>query len=312
MTLKTLISQYMSLLPTKYWKILAPLGVLLLTHRINQRLSRRALNNATPAKFDWEEEIILVTGGAGGIGAATVKKLAERGTTVAVLDILPLTYEAPKNVHYYKCDLTNREGLATVAETLTREVGTPTCVVVSAGICRGKTILDASQRDIEVTFGVNNLGLIWTIQTFLPAMVTKNHGHILIIASQAAYLSTAGIVDYAATKAATLAIYEGIQTELRHNYKAPAVRLSCISPSAVQTNMFRGIKVPSFLPALTPGDIASVIAEIIWSGRAQNRMIPPSAGLSQPARVVPEWMRVALQDYAKDAMSSLSPHQPMQ
>jgi hypothetical protein len=61
--------------------------------RINRNLSRRALNNATPAVFNWDKEIVVVTGGSGGIGATIVKQLAARGTKVVVLDIIPLTFE---------------------------------------------------------------------------------------------------------------------------------------------------------------------------------------------------------------------------
>jgi hypothetical protein len=66
-------------------------GLLLRTNRI---LSQRALNNGTKDTYDWKKEIVVVTGGSGGIGAATVKQLASRGTRVVVLDIIPLTFEA--------------------------------------------------------------------------------------------------------------------------------------------------------------------------------------------------------------------------
>jgi phosphoglycerate dehydrogenase-like enzyme len=64
-------------------------GVIL---RINRSLSRRALNNGVGAKFDWDKEIVLVTGGAGGIGAEAAQRFAARGSKVIVLDVLPLTY----------------------------------------------------------------------------------------------------------------------------------------------------------------------------------------------------------------------------
>ncbi|KAJ5554179.1 hypothetical protein N7513_004138 [Penicillium frequentans] len=293
------------------WKIV-PLGLLWVAYQVNRYLSRQALNNGVQAAFDWQKEVVLVTGGSDGIGAATVQKLAGRGTSVIVLDIRPLTYDAPKNVHYYRCDLTDRSELEHVAETLRREFGDPTCVVACAGICRGKPLLHATQRDIEVTFAVNNLALIWTAQIFLPSMITNNHGHFLIMASQAGHLATAGVVDYAATKAATLALYEGLQTELRHVYKAPAVRMSCVSPSAVQTKMFRGIRTPASVTLLRPDDVGSLVADILWSGRAQNLMTPSLAYISPPTRALPEWIRVGLQDFGKDVMSDLSPHQPME
>lgn len=75
--------------------ILVGIGVLL---RVNRALSRKALNNGVNAKFDWSKEIILITGAAGGIGAEAAKKLAARGSTVVVLDVLPLTY--PKRMYF--------------------------------------------------------------------------------------------------------------------------------------------------------------------------------------------------------------------
>jgi 3-oxoacyl-ACP reductase-like protein len=63
---------------------------------INRYLSADALNHGTPADFDWDKEIVVVTGGAGGIGGEIVQNLAERGTTVIVLDVMELTYDACK------------------------------------------------------------------------------------------------------------------------------------------------------------------------------------------------------------------------
>ncbi|KAJ5114239.1 hypothetical protein N7456_002773 [Penicillium angulare] len=305
-------SNCISQFPTMTLRTFASLSLLLLAYPINKYLNYRALNNGVSAAFDWKKEIVLVTGGSDGIGAATVQKLAERGTTVIVLDIRPLTYEPAKNMHYFKCDLTSHDGLSLVYETLCREVGVPSCVVACAGICRGKPLLYATQKDIEQTFAINSLGLIWTIQTFVPSMVARNHGHFLIMSSQTAHLATAGVVDYAATKASALAIYEGLQTEMRHVYNASAVRVSCVSPSAVQTKMFRGIKLPPAVSALQPSDVGSIISEILWSGKAQNRMTPLPAYLSPATRAFPDWMRVKLQDFGKDVMTTLSPHQPME
>lgn len=79
------------------WKVV-PLGLLWVAYQVNRYLSRQALNNGVQAAFDWQKEIVLVTGGSDGIGAATVQKLAGRGTSVIVLDIRPLTYDARENL----------------------------------------------------------------------------------------------------------------------------------------------------------------------------------------------------------------------
>lgn len=145
-------------------------------------------------------------------------------------------------------------------------------------------------------------------------MATNNHGHFLIIASQTGFLTNAGLVDYSATKAAAIAIYEGIQTEMKHFHKAPAVRISCISPGAVRTKMFAGIKVDTnfFMPMLTPEYLGNVIAETLWSGTAQNKMTPVSAYIVAPVKALPAWIRVGFQDGGAQIMTELTPHKPLE
>ena len=58
--------------------------------------SNRVINNWKADKYDWSKEIVLITGGAGGIGGHVVQMLAERGVKVVVLDIQPLTFTACK------------------------------------------------------------------------------------------------------------------------------------------------------------------------------------------------------------------------
>lgn len=53
-------------------------------------------NNWTKDEYIWDKEIVLITGGAGGIGGHVVKLLAERGIKVVVLDVIPMTFEARK------------------------------------------------------------------------------------------------------------------------------------------------------------------------------------------------------------------------
>ncbi|KAG9694171.1 NAD(P)-binding protein, partial [Aureobasidium melanogenum] len=281
--------------------------------RLNSYASQRALNNAIVARFKPKQEIVVVTGGAGGFGAAATLKLAAEGTTVVVLDVLPLTYTKPPGVHYYKVDLTDLEALEAVANQIRQEVGEPTAVIANAGICRGKPLLKASARDVELTFGVNSLAVVWCAKVFLPAMVRNNHGHFLITASQGAFVATSHIVDYAATKAAALALYEGIQTELKHVYKAPAVRCSVICPAVANTKMFGSVvqKGNFFMPSLEASDIGDRMCEILKSANSQQVVMPAMANIAVILRMFPTWMRINAQDAAAEAMLNLNPHDPM-
>ncbi|KAI6490200.1 hypothetical protein M0657_006518 [Pyricularia oryzae] len=289
-------------------------GGLFLAWFLNRWLNDRALNNGNaPSSYDWAKEIIVVTGGSGGIGAETVKKLAGRGSQIVVLDVLPLSYSNVPNVHYYECDLTKYDELQEVGKRISKEIGDPTVVIANAGICRGKPILSASKRDIELTFGVNNIALLFTAKTFLPSMVAKNHGHFLIIASQTGYIATPGLTDYSASKAATIAIYEGLHAEVGLMYGAPSVRVSCVSPTLVDTKMFQGMD-SSAAPggALRPEDLGARIAGIIHSGRAQHACVPHwSVSPLSFIRTWPDWLRVWCMASSVGLYDNLRPHDPM-
>lgn len=75
-------------------------GIALALYIMNKALNTRALNHGTKAAFDWSKEVVLVTGGSGGIGGETVKRIAAGGTTVVVLDLIPLSYPASKTLKY--------------------------------------------------------------------------------------------------------------------------------------------------------------------------------------------------------------------
>lgn len=85
-----------AILHPKAYSRLKTLLVVGLVRWINNYFSRKVLNNWVDDKYDWSKEIVVVTGGAGGIGGQIVQLLAEKGIKVVVLDIQPLTYSASK------------------------------------------------------------------------------------------------------------------------------------------------------------------------------------------------------------------------
>lgn len=118
--------------------------------RFNAFLNRKALNNGVSDDYDFGKEIVVVTGGAGGIGGEVVKQLSSKGTRIAVLDVIPMSYPKPKNVEYYKCDLTKPEELKAAAEKIRAKWGSPTILCAIAGIVRAKPLLELEKRDLDL------------------------------------------------------------------------------------------------------------------------------------------------------------------
>ncbi|KAL6230147.1 hypothetical protein BDW75DRAFT_223416 [Aspergillus navahoensis] len=293
----------------------ATVGIVL---RWNRRSNQAALNNRMlGSSVVPNKEIALITGGAGGIGAMLAKRLAAKGVTVVVVDVLPLQFVPPKSdrkIHHYTCDITDYDAFEAVVRRIQKEVGHPTLVAANAGIARGKSLLDATRKDIDMTFRVNNIALIWTIKLLIPDMIKRNSGHFLITASATAYTTTAYMVDYSATKAAALSIWEGLQAELAHVYKAPKVRCSVICPSLIKTKMFDGLNNPDnfFAPPLEPDYVAQLMADCLLSGQAQHIFCPSAAGnIVTYLRAWPSWMRVGIQAATYKVASDLKGHDPL-
>ncbi|KAF3905922.1 hypothetical protein ABW21_db0200630 [Orbilia brochopaga] len=275
-------------------------------YRINRHLSRGAQNNwIKDYSWNWNKEIAVVTGGSGGIGGLVVKGLAERGIKVVVLDVIDLTYDAPESVQFYKCDVTSTSRIAEVAEEIRANVGNPTIIVNNAGVARGGTLLDATEKDVRFTFDVNILAHFWILKEFLPSIVKNDHGHIVTVASVAGYQTAPQMVDYAATKAAAISFHEGVTLELKHRYNAKKVRTTLVTQGLTKTPLFEGFENRStfLFPEQHPETVAEGIVDQILSGEGDHLIFPKSYGMLPGMRGRPAWMQVFLSNGTKTLMS---------
>ncbi|KAL1844288.1 hypothetical protein VTJ49DRAFT_2345 [Mycothermus thermophilus] len=286
------------------WAVLHPLAhsrlrkllVFGVARWVSDYLSRRVLNNWVSDSYDWSREIVLITGGAGGIGGEMVKLFAEKGVKVVVLDIQPLTYEAGPNVHYFKCDITSPKTLSQVAREIRLAVGEPTVLINNAGVVVGRSVLDLSERDVRFTFDVNTLAHYWTVKEFLPAMVKANHGMIVTVASMAAWVAVPNMVDYAASKAAAHAFHEGLAAELKTRYNAPKVRTVLVNQGYTTTPLFEGYHndSPFLMPALHPETVAEAVVRQVLKGESGHLVLPAFGNTMSWLAGMPHWYQSRL------------------
>ncbi|KAF2807694.1 NAD(P)-binding protein [Mytilinidion resinicola] len=269
-----------------------------LARYVSKFLDSAVTNNWTNDQYDWNKEIVVVTGGSDGIGAIVVKLLAERGIKVAVLDVQPLKYEAPPTVHFFQCDLSSSSSIASTATSVRSTLGDPTVLINNAGCARGKTILSTTEKDLHLTFNVNTLSHYFLAQAFLPAMIAANHGLVLTVASTAAYLTAPQMVDYAASKAAALAFHEGLSAELATVYNAKKVRTVVMCQGYTRTPLFKGFDDSDrrgVAYALEPETVAEEIVKAVLRGRSAHLMLPAASWwVVQPHRGWPLWMQYGL------------------
>ncbi|KXJ87875.1 hypothetical protein Micbo1qcDRAFT_215077 [Microdochium bolleyi] len=266
---------------------------------INAWLSRRRANNyITDSAWDWSKEIVVVTGGCSGIGAKIVEQLERRHVKVIVLDLHKPAKEAGRNTFFYQCDLSDAAAIASTADQVRQDHGDPTVLVNNAGMGNNKMILSVPERSLQSIFAVNIIAPFLLVQQFLPAMVARNHGHVVNLASLASFSVQASNVDYACTKAALLAFHEGLKQELNHVYKAPAVRATVVHPTWVRTPMIADLIALGKLsgPIVTADDVANAVTNQLFSGYGAQVVVPSTMGWTSMIRGLPVWLQESMRD----------------
>lgn len=262
----------------------------------NAWLSRRAINNGASDRYDWPREVVVVTGGSDGIGKQIVLLLAARAKPkIAILDIQEPRYDLPDGVRFYRCDIINSEAIAAAAAQIRTDLGAdPTVLINNAGILIARPMLEGTEAETRLTFEVNTLSHYRLAREFLPAMVSRNHGMVVTVASLAGLVTVSNMVDYAASKAAAVAFHEGLATELVTRYGAPRVRTVLVTQTFTRT-LLLGVISPehSFTsPVLEPETVAEAIVDQVLTGKSGLVSLPGTTGwLSWQLRSLPLWLQ---------------------
>jgi len=212
-------------------------------------------------------------------------------------------------VRLFKCDITSEEELDATADTIRASFGAPSILCNNAGIADAHTILESSPKYLRKLYEVNVLAHYYTIQAFLPDMIAAKKGHIVATCSMSSFLTPAGLVDYAGSKAAIMALHEGLQGELKYRYDCPQIRTTIVHPTYVRTPL-----VTSYAKALeksgayqlTPEKVADEIVAAVLSGTSQQIILPRFLAIVSAARALPYWLQEGIRRIIKDDMKRLN------
>ncbi|MCB5177953.1 2,3-dihydro-2,3-dihydroxybenzoate dehydrogenase [Streptomyces antimicrobicus] len=189
--------------------------------------------------------IAVVTGAAGGIGAATVRALAVRGATVAALDNDTAALEQLAKEHDadgfpvvpFPLDVTSSADVASVVTEVERSLGPIDQLVNAAGILRLGPGCALSDRDWTDTFAVNVHGLFFVSRAVVGRMVERRSGAVVTIASNAAGTPRTGMSAYGASKAAVAMFTKSLGLEVARF----GVRCNVVAPGSTDTPMLTAL-----------------------------------------------------------------------
>jgi NAD(P)-dependent dehydrogenase (short-subunit alcohol dehydrogenase family) len=235
---------------------------------------------------------MLVTGAARGIGRQLALQGAGRGADIVAWDLdanrlddlageLGDTLTSRAVV-----DVTDRASIAAAVEALPNGPDSVDVVVNNAGIVSGARLVDLQPEQVERTYAVNVLALYWVTQAFLPAMVRRDRGHVVTMASAAGLVGVARQTDYSASKHAAVGFMESLRAEMRRD--GTQIQTTTVCPYYIDTGMFRGVRTrwPWLLPILHEPDVAAKVLDAIEGDRPLLRM-PPIVATLPLGRILP-------------------------
>lgn len=231
----------------------------------------------------YKDAIVLVVGGASGMGKLSAKSLAERGATVVVADNdvkgLAAIGEQYPDWHTRTLDVSSAAACEQLVGELEEEVGPLYRVTVTAAIAPGSEFLEDSAEGFARVMRINVEGVSNMAHAVIPRMLKRQGGEFVAYGSVAGEMLTPGLSAYCTSKAAVNAYMEVLSWELRDT----DVFVHCARPPGVKTSM---------LEQMTAGQGDNMIA----------------MGLEQDIFVEPETIVAAIEGSIDKKQSVSFPH----
>lgn len=187
-----------------------------------------------------KDKVIIITGGAGGIGKETAKLLAKEGAKVVIFDINEnrLT-EAKKEIEKYgiveaiKADVTDFKSVSDAVNKVYEKFGKIDVLINNAGITRDGFLSKMDLEDWNKVIAVNLTGVFNTTKAVVPYMLEREKGNIISISSVVGVYGNIGQTNYAASKAGIIGMTKTWAKELGRK----GIRANAVAPGFIKTEM---------------------------------------------------------------------------
>ncbi len=188
-----------------------------------------------------QEKVVIITGGASGIGRETARQMAREGARLIIADrdtdniesVLEELRDLGGTAEAFKLDVRDYENCQQLAAFARTTFGAVHVLVASAGVMENSFFLDSKPDAWDPVIGINVLGLLNVNHAIAPIMVEQNSGSIINVASEVAKVGEKRMAVYAASKGAVVSFTKAFSLEMgRFN-----VRVNAICPAITMTPM---------------------------------------------------------------------------
>ena len=185
----------------------------------------------------FENKIVVVTGGARGIGRASAVKFASKGASVIVWDISLETQFTENDIEFLPVDVSNPEAVQKAARSVSDKFGHIDILINNAGILRDGTLLKMSHQQWQEVIDVNLGGIFNCTKAVASFMVEKKFGRIINTSSVIGIYGNYGQTNYAASKSGVIGMTKVWAREL-----APkGITVNAVAPGFIATDMMKTI-----------------------------------------------------------------------
>jgi NAD(P)-dependent dehydrogenase (short-subunit alcohol dehydrogenase family) len=221
----------------------------------------------------------LVTGGANGIGLATVARLAAEGAAVGILDLevdaaVDRLRDKGYDVHGYRADVTDADGVRDVVADFHARAGSLDVLVTVAGIYPWVEFADMTLPVLRQVLDVNLGGTFTCAHAVMPFMKRQGYGRIVTVSSETTLIGAPQQAAYIASKAGVI----GLTRTLAREGGPYRITANCVLPGLIDTEHLRAqhdgaaeifaaiVPTQTIQRPGTPDDVADAIAYLASEG----------------------------------------------
>ncbi len=228
-------------------------------------------------------QIVLITGGSRGIGAAAVRAFAARGDRVYFLyekeHACAQSVAEETGATALCCDVSDSAQVQAVFAAIP-ELDVLIC---NAGICKTGLLQDISEPDWDRLFAVNVKGIYHCVRAAIPLLLQKHAGSIITVSSMWGQVGASCEAAYSATKGAVIALTKALAQELGTS----GIRVNCVAPGVISTDMCKTVD-PQIMEQLRqqtpigklgrPEDVAQAILYLSDAEFVTGQVLPVNGG----------------------------------
>jgi NAD(P)-dependent dehydrogenase (short-subunit alcohol dehydrogenase family) len=233
------------------------------------------------------DKVIVITGGARGIGLATATALHNLGAKVAIGDIDEVKVKESGTALgldvYGRLDVTDSHSFSEFLDEVERQLGPVDVLINNAGIMPLGLIGDEPDAVTRRVLDINVYGVILGTKLAVQRMVPRRTGHVINVASLAGEANIPGAATYCASKHAVI----GFTDTVRLEYRKTGVEFSMVLPTFVNTELIAGTSGAKGFKNAEPADVANAIIELIARPKPRVRVTKAMGALAVSAKFMP-------------------------